>query len=166
MQTRNTNAQAFDFLPGRWHVENRRLCAPLGGSDEWEEFEATQLAQRLPAGIGNYDDFVAPNWRPGFVGMSLRLYNPQTDMWSIYWLSNTNGGLDNKGLLGAPVVGCFRDGVGVFETEEQMQGRTVRVRYTWSDITTDSARWTQAFSFDGGESWQDNWYMRMNRLAD
>lgn len=166
MQNRHTNAQAFDFLPGRWHVENRRLRDPLGGGDEWESFEATQLAQRLPAGIGNYDDFVAPAWRPGFVGMSLRLYNPQTDMWSIYWLSNLNGGLDDKGQLGAPVVGCFRDGVGVFEAEELMQERLVRVRYTWSDITANSARWTQAFSFDGGQSWQDNWYMQMSRMSD
>ncbi|MEG1117290.1 MAG: hypothetical protein RSE46_19800, partial [Janthinobacterium sp.] len=65
----------FDFLLGHWDVENRRLTRRLQDGQEWETFSATQCNRALPAGIGNYDDFIAAAWRPGFVGLSLRLFN-------------------------------------------------------------------------------------------
>jgi hypothetical protein len=155
----------FDFWMGRWHVTNRRLPRPLQGCVDWEHFQATSHAVPLPGGIGNYDDFIAPDWRPGYVGMSLRIYNPQTALWSIYWLTNRTGGLDPRsGHLTPPVVGRFVDGVGVFEGSDELDGRPIRVRYTWSDIRPRSARWQQAFSPDDGESWEVNWFMQMERI--
>jgi len=153
----------FDFFHGHWRIANRRLIARLQDCTEWEEFEAAGHARPLPAGIGNYDDFVASAWRPDFVGMSLRIFNPQTELWSIYWLENKTGGLNAAGMLLPPVVGRFSDGVGVFEGDDMLDGRTIRVRYTWSDITPISARWEQAMSADGGLHWETNWVMLHTR---
>jgi hypothetical protein len=154
----------FDFLLGSWRVDNRRLRKRLQNNDEWETFDATQHNQALPGGIGNFDDFIADSWRPGFVGMSLRLFNPQTKLWSIYWLDNNTAGLDTSGLLLPPVVGKFDQGVGVFECDDQLDGKPIRLRYTWSDITPDSARWEQAMSPDGGATWEMNWRMLFQRV--
>ena len=76
--TPTDGARDFDFLIGHWQVSNRRLSKHFQGSQEWETFQATQQARLLPGGIGNYDDFLPVGWRPGFVGMSLRVFNPQT----------------------------------------------------------------------------------------
>ena len=95
----------FDFQTGRWRIHNRRLGERLKGCTEWETLEATQEARLLPGGLGNTDDFFTEHW-PGFVGMSLRLYNARTRKWSIYWASNRIDGLQS------PTVGSFDNGVG------------------------------------------------------
>jgi hypothetical protein len=157
-------AKDFDFWIGRWKIVNRRLVKPLAGSTEWETFEAIAHAHPLPGGIGNYDDFVGLGWRPGFVGMALRLYNRATRKWSIYWLDNRNTGIDANGELTAPVVGEFRNGIGVFTGRDTFEGRPIIVKYTWSHITEQSARWEQAFSSDEGRTWETNWMSEMSRL--
>lgn len=154
----------FDFFYGHWRIANRRLRARLQGCTEWEEFEAVGHVRPLPAGIGNYDDFIARAWRPDFVGMSLRVFNPQTGLWSIYWLENQSGGLDTAGTLLPPVVGKFTDGIGIFEGDDVLDGKPIRVRYTWSGISAGSARWEQAMSADGGLNWESNWVMEHTRM--
>lgn len=153
----------FDFLLGHWDVDNRRLRRRLQANDDWETFSATSRNQSLPAAIGNYDDFLAPDWRPAFVGMSLRIFNPQTQLWSIYWLDNECGGLHRSGLLRNPVVGKFSNGVGVFEGADLLDGKAIRVRYIWSDITSTNASWQQHMSADRGKTWEMNWQMLFRR---
>ncbi len=150
----------FDFWFGRWHSENQRLTKRLQGCTQWETFSAQCHAYPILGGLGNVDDFVIDTWRPGFIGMSLRLFNPQTGEWSIYWTSNQSP------ILEPPVVGGFEDGVGVFECDDLFEGRTIRVRFTWSEITPDSARWHQDFSEDGGQTWETNWITRHTRVSD
>ena len=147
----------FDFQTGCWRIRNERLKTRLQGCTEWETFEASQEARLLPGGLGNIDDFVTDHW-PGFVGMSLRLYNRRTGRWSIYWASNQIEGLE------PPVVGSFENGVGVFEGRQELEGRPILVRFTWSDITRNGARWEQAFSPDDGKTWEKNWVMTMTRV--
>jgi hypothetical protein len=155
----------FNFLRGSWRVENRRLRVRFQDHHEWDTFTALQTNCALPGGIGNYDDFIAAEWRPEYVGMSLRLFNPQTGLWSIYWLDNQTGGLDGAGQMLAPVVGKFAHGVGVFEGADILDGKPIRVRFTWSAITADSACWEQEMSDDGGSSWELNWRMQFQRVA-
>jgi hypothetical protein len=152
-------SRAFDFLLGERKIINRRLVKRLQGCDEWESFEAWQTNQTLPGRIGNVDDFVAGSWRPGYVGLSLRLFNPQTGLWSIFWLDNQTGGLNRSGLMLPPVVGGFENGIGIFEGSDVLDGRAIRVRYTWSDVDTDRPRWEQAMSGDDGKTWEMNWSM-------
>jgi hypothetical protein len=161
----NDGIHDFDFLVGSWRIENRRLTKRLQHNDDWENFEATQQNWALPGGIGNYDNYIAETWRPGFVGMSLRLFNPQTRLWSIYWLSNQNAGLNEAGVLLPPVVGKFENGVGIFECDEELDGKPVKTRFTWSDIKQDSAVWEQSMSPDNGQTWEMNWRMQMYRVA-
>lgn len=159
-------AHAFDFLMGLWHIRNTRLVRRLAGCTDWETFEATGTAHPLPGGIGNYDDFTPLEWNPGFVGMSLRVFSHAAQRWSIYWLDNTTGGLDaTTGVLRPPVVGGFREGVGVFEGDDLCDGRPVRVRFEWSQMHTGAPRWQQAFSADDGATWEVNWVMQFTRPA-
>ena len=157
-------ARDFDFLMGPWRISNTRLVQRLAGCNDWEVFDATGTARPLPGDIGNCDDFTPLAWKPGFVGMTLRVFSPVTRRWSIYWLDNATGGLDAAtGLLQPPVVGGFHDGVGLFYGEEVLKGRPVRVRFTWSQMQTGAPRWEQAFSEDGGATWEVNWVMEFAR---
>jgi hypothetical protein len=147
----------FDFLIGSWHIRNARLRQRLAGSSDWEEFDGAGTARFLPGGLGNIDEFRAEEWRPGFVGMAVRLFDPKTQLWSIYWADNA------RHVLDPPVVGAFRDGVGVFEGDDEHEGTPVRVRFTWTHPAPETARWEQAFSTDGGASWETNWIMSFTR---
>lgn len=147
----------FDFWIGRWNVRNERLRERLRGSKEWETFDAVVEARFLPGGLGNIDHFIAEEWRPGWVGMTVRLFDPAAKRWSIHWADNAHGKFD------PPVVGSFRNGVGVFEGDDQHEGTPVRVRFLWTHQALRTARWEQAFSTDGGATWETNWVMHMTR---
>lgn len=154
----------FDFLMGSWNIRNTRLVRRLADCSDWEVFNATGCARPLPGGIGNYDDFVPSVWKPGFVGMALRIFSPAAQRWSIYWLDNVTGGVNPAtGLLLPPVVGGFKDGKGIFLGEELLEGRPVQVRFEWSHMHTGAPRWQQAFSPDGGGTWEVNWIMEFSR---
>jgi hypothetical protein len=150
-------ARDFDFLTGRWRIHNRRLMERLKGCTEWEEFEAVSQARPLLSGMGNEDDF-RTDWRPGFVGMTVRLYDPATRLWSIYWASN------QRGVFEPPVIGAFSRDVGTFEGGDVLDGKPIRVRFTWTRQGPTRARWEQAFSDDGGQTWESNWVMQHERI--
>jgi hypothetical protein len=150
-------AHDFDFQAGRWRIHNERLAKRLSGCTEWDTFEATVTARLLPGGLGNIDEYRTEYW-PGFVGLSLRIYDRRSGKWSIYWASNQIGTLE------PPVVGSFLNGVGVFEGRQEFEGRPIVVRFTWSGITRTSARWEQAFSPDDGRTWEKNWVMAHTRI--
>jgi hypothetical protein len=148
----------FDFLVGTWDSVQRRLVKPLSGSDEWYEFAGATRCYSMFGGAANVDEVSFPE--KGFNGLSVRLLNPETDEWSIYWANSRNGILALP-----PVVGRFTDGVGEFFSEEDWEGQPIVVRYRWSDITETSARWTQAFSTDKGETWETNWEAEFTRTG-
>jgi len=148
----------FDFFYGRWQIHNRRLLKRLEGCTEWVEFEATAECRPILHGLGNIDNYVTDYW-DNFEGMSLRFYIPETQEWCIYW-SDTR----STGLLLPPVVGSFKDGVGVFEGPDTFNDKPVIVRYIWSKITPTSAQWEQALSDDGGKTWETNWVNTFKRL--
>jgi hypothetical protein len=156
-QPHRDGSHDFDFQTGRWRIHNERLVKRLEGCTEWETFEATNDARLLPGGLGNMDEYRTDHW-PGFVGVSLRIYDRRTGQWSIYWASNQTGTLD------PPVVGSFLNGVGVFEGGQELAGRPILVRFTWSNITKTSARWEQDFSPDDGRTWEKNWVMVHTRV--
>ena len=146
-------ATDFDFLLGSWNVANRMLRRRLAGSDDWEEFAATAVVRPILDGLGNEDVFRTEH-DGGFVGMSFRFFDPEKRRWSIYWADSRR-----PGELDPPVVGCFEGDLGVFHGEDVHRGRPVLVRFTWSRGTTECPRWEQAFSDDGGRTWETNWAM-------
>jgi hypothetical protein len=150
----------FDFIIGSWKVRNRRLKQRLKGSDSWEEFEGRAVARKIWGGAANIDEYDAESPSGRIHGMTLRLYNPKSQQWSIYWANRANGVLDT------PMIGGFRDGRGEFYDQEMFEGRSIYVRFIWSNITADSARWEQAFSPDGGKNWETNWIMEFTRASE
>jgi hypothetical protein len=154
MQTQN-GAGDFDFFTGSWNCRHRRLRQLLAGCDDWDEFGSTAECWPLFGGAANVDELKVPE--RGFTGMSLRLLDPERGEWTIYWANSRDGRLQ------PPVTGRFSGGMGVFYGDDTHQGRDVRVRYTWSGITADSARWEQAYSADGEQTWETNWVMEFTR---
>jgi hypothetical protein len=154
---RRSGARDFDFWLGEWKVRNRRLRERLCDSDEWDEFEGTVSARPILDGLGNEDE-LRTDFAGGLVGMSFRFYDPHTGRWAIYWADSRR-----PGLLDPPVVGTFDGDLGTFEGEDVLRGRPVLVRFTWSGVTTPTPRWEQAFSDDGGRTWETNWIMDFER---
>jgi len=151
----------FDFAFGSWVVTLRRLSKPLTGSTEWVEYEGTSVCRPVWDGRANVDEFrvQAPATDARIDGMTLRLYNPAKAEWSLYWANASNGVLSLP-----PTVGRFADdGSGAFYDEEEIEGRQVLVRYLWTDITAAAAHFEQAFSTDGGATWEPNWISTQTR---
>src|SRR6185503_965595 len=149
-------ARDFVFLMGSWHVRNRRLRDRLKGSTDWVEFDATSVARLLLGGLGNEDEYRTDYW-PGFIGMSFRFFNPATERWAIYWADSL------RGTLEPPVYGRFDGDLAIFEGTDTHEGRPIIVRFIWSGVTTATPRWEQAFSADGGKTWETNWVMEFSR---
>ena len=147
----------FDFLHGTWHSRQRRLRKRLVNCDEWDEFDATLDCRPLAGGLGNIDELASATLRAPAV--TLRLYDEADRTWSIYWIPAGNGAIE------PPVVGYFADGAGEFFCPDTHDGIPVLVRYRWSDMTGASARWAQAFSTDGGATWETNWTAEFARIG-
>ena len=150
----------FDFLFGRWTVRNRRLKECLAGSDEWIEFDATCVARPVWGGIANMDEYEALDTPIGEIhGMTLRLFDEKSGQWAIYWANQKRGRLD------PPMFGAWKDGLGEFYDQEPFGDRMVYVRFLWTNDGPDAARWEQAFSADGGRTWETNWIMQFERAS-
>jgi hypothetical protein len=143
----------FHFLYGRWHVVHRRLKARGQGCAEWTEFGGASFCEGRMGGLVNVDEYDLGDLGPG---MALRSFDVERRRWAIYWIAA-------DGVLGAPVFGRFERGTGLFLGEDICAGRPVRVRFSWDGIAAGAARWSQAFSYDGGESWETNWIMDFSR---
>ena len=148
----------WDFLAGHWSVRHRRLKARLVGNTDWEEFAGTCVMWPTLDGAGNVDDNVLELPGGTYRAMGLRAFDAKTRQWSIWWLDARY-----PTRLDPPVRGGFRDGVGTFLGDDTLNGRPIKVRFRWSEITATSARWEQAFSPDGGATWETNWTMQFTR---
>jgi hypothetical protein len=147
----------FDFEFGTWSARVSRLSKPLTGSKTWIEYAGPSIVSRVWDGHANLGeiDLAGPAGR--IRGLSLRLYDPATRQWRISWASI------NDGLLGTPMVGGFANGRGEFYNQETFDGRAIFVRFVFSEITAKSFRLEQAFSADGGRSWEANWIAQFSR---
>jgi hypothetical protein len=141
----------FDFDIGVWKTHLKRRVHPLSGSNDWAELEGTTVVRKIWDGRANLAELTTDAASGHLQVLSLRLYDPQARQWSL------NSANANSGTLGVPTIGEFRNSRGEFFDQESFNGRTVLVRNVWSDITADSCRFEQAFSGDGGKTWEVNW---------
>ena len=144
----------FDFLTGSWTVRHRRLVGRLAGSRSWQEFEGQCDCRPLMNGQGNVDDNVLGLPDGAYRAVTLRSFNPASGLWSIWWLDGRN-----PHMLDVPVVGRFEGGEGVFLAEDSLDGKPIVVRFLWRRNSDGLPEWEQAFSPDGGRSWEVNWTM-------
>jgi hypothetical protein len=156
--TSTSSEKDFDFFTGKWQLHNKKLKSRLSGCNEWIEFESTQEMYKILNGIGNIDNFLATFDGQPFEGMSLRLFNPKTRLWSIYWADS------NEGKLEPPVVGSFANDIGYFFTSDVFNGSKIIVVFRWDVRDKNNPVWSQAFSNNNGSSWEWNWYMFMTRI--
>jgi len=142
----------FDYLVGKWRLRNRTLKEPLSGRDEWEEFDATQELQPILLGLGNFDIFHAELDGQPFEGLTVRLFDPKTRLWTIYWADSKMMKLDDG------KVGSFDGDEGDFFGRENVAGKDVIVRFHWDKRSPKAPIYSRAFSADAGETWEWNWY--------
>ncbi|KMS76780.1 hypothetical protein ACM01_02745 [Streptomyces viridochromogenes] len=148
----------FDFFHGAWEVRNRRRTDFLDPGSDWEEFLATSRCRPLFDGAANLDEIDMPHLSAK--GATLRLFDPETERWSLNWASSVSG------TLFPPVFGRFEGGRGEFYGDDTHDGKDIRVRFVWSGVSAASARWEQAFSLDDGQTWLTNWVMEFTRASE
>ena len=141
----------FDWEIGDWKVHLKRLLHPLTGSKSWVEYEGTAHVRKVWNGRANLLELEL-NGPAGHVeGVSLRLYNPRLERWSVYFATSDDG------TLGTPMVGQFEKGRGEFSDREPFHGQMIDLHFVFSNVTETSFHGEQSFSADGGKSWEANW---------
>jgi hypothetical protein len=150
----------FDFEIGTWKTHLSRLLHPLTGSKTWVEYDGTTVVRKVWNGRANLVELVADGSAGHFEGLNLRLYSPQSHQWSLNFASSSGG------TMSQPTIGEFKNGRGEFFDQETFNGRAIFVRFVISDITPNSCRFEQAFSDDGGKTWEVNWIATDTRVKD
>jgi hypothetical protein len=150
----------FDFEIGTWKTHLSRRLHPLTGSSTWIGLEGTSVIRKVWNGRANLVELEVDGPSGHIEGLSLRLYNPQSHQWSLNFANS------NDGTLSQPTIGEFKNGRGEFFSREPFDGRTIDVRNVFSDSTPNSYRFEQAFSDDGGKTWEVNWIAIDTRIKD
>jgi hypothetical protein len=140
----------FDFLVGTWKLRNRKLTSRLTHSTEWISFESRVEMHQILNGLGNIDKYTDHASGKPYEGVALRLFNPATRLWSIYWADSNAGSLD------PPVVGSFEGKIGHFFARDTYHGRPIIVVFRWDVRNPSLPVWSQAFSTDEAKTWEWN----------
>ena len=156
--TTATAPSDFNFAFGDWQVRHRRLRERLVGCTDWVEFDGEMSTRPVLGGFGNVEDNLLHLPEGAYRAIALRSFDPRSKQWSIWWLDGRT-----PDQIDVPVVGSFENGVGIFYADDTLNGAPIRIRFNW--ITADPAkpRWEQAFSADGGATWETNWTMDFRR---
>jgi len=150
-----SGADDFDFLHRDWMVRHRKLTTRLAGADDWIEFDGTSTTRPILGGSGNVEDNHLAEPGGAYRAAAFRSFEAATGLWRIWWLD-----LRNPAEMGAPVVGRFDGNRGEFVSDDQWKGRPIKVRFVWLKSDGEGPRWEQAFSPDGGDTWEVNWTMK------
>jgi hypothetical protein len=154
-------AHDFDFEIGSWKIHLKKLMNPLTGSTTWVEFDGTSVTRKIWDGRSQIEEFETDSPTSGHIeGLTLRLYNPTAHQWNLNWATSKSG------AFGVPTIGEFKNGRGEFYDWEPINDRMVLVRFVWSDITPTTAHFEQAFSTDGGKTWEVNWITDQTRVKE
>jgi hypothetical protein len=141
----------FDFELGTWRTHLRRLVKPLSGKASWVEYAGTTVVRPAVHGRANLVELDVEGPAGHIEALSLRLYDPKARQWSLHFSNAASG------TLAEPMYGRFRDGRGVFYGQDTVDGRWILVRFVISPVSATSIRFEQAFSDDGGATWEPNW---------
>lgn len=149
----------FDFEIGTWATSVRVLRNPLSGKPpDWAEYKGSSVVRPLLGGRANFVELMVEGPAGRIEGGSLRLYNPKSRQWSLNFASLRDG------MLTAPVYGSFDGrGRGLFYGQDMLDGRAILVRFIITQVSRTEARFEQAYSADGGVTWESNW-LAVDRL--
>ena len=151
-----SSASDFDFLVGKWLMHNRHLNKRLENCQDWTEFDSSDVNSKILAGTNDMDTYSTTHF-PGqegkcFEGLTLRLFDPKTRLWSLYWIAS------NTGTIDPPQVGSFENGVGHFFAKDTFKGKPIIVVFRWDKRNKARPVWGQAFSADNGKTWEWNFF--------
>jgi hypothetical protein len=141
----------FDFETGSWKTHLKRLLHPLTGSSTWVEYDGTTIVRKVWNGRANLVELEVDGPKGHIEALSLRLYNPDSHQWSLNFSNSASG------TMGTPSIGGCKNGRGEFFDQEALGARAILVRFVMSEITPTSCHFEQAFSDDGGKTWEVNW---------
>ena len=153
----NSSPNDFDFLVGKWKMHNRHLDKRLADRHDWTEFDSSDVNAKILNGAADMDTYSTTRF-PGlqgklFEGLTLRLFDPKTRLWSLYWIASNTGKID------PPVVGSFNEnGVGHFFGKDTLNGKPILVVFRWDARNKERPIWSQAFSPDNGKTWEWNFF--------
>jgi hypothetical protein len=146
----------FDFELGTCKSHISRRLHPLTGSTTWVKMEAIVVVRKV-------------EWRRQSDGARVRqpdrslrriepapLQSPIPSMELQFFQHN-------DGTMAQPLIGEFKNGRGEFIDQEPFNGKTILVRQVFTDITPDSHHFEQAFSDDGGKTWEPNFIATLTR---
>jgi hypothetical protein len=159
--TQRDGQHDFDPLIGSWKYHLKRRLNPLSGSNSWVEFDGTGVCYRIWDGRAQLDTIEVDGAAAGHIeGLTLRLYNPQSHQWRLYW-SNSK-----IGILDPPQIGEFKDGRGEFYAQDTVNDKVILIRFVWTNLITNSPHFEQSFSDDGGKTWEVNWITDQTRVKE
>jgi len=150
----------FDPLIGKWKYHLKRRLNPLTGSNTWVELDGTGVCYKIWDGRAQLDTIEVDGPTGHIEGLTLRMYNPQSHQWRLYWANSKNG------IMDPPQIGEFKNGRGEFFAQDTINGKSILIRFLWTDMTTNSPHFEQSFSDDGGKTWEVNWITDQTRLKD
>jgi hypothetical protein len=151
----------FDFEFGSWKIHLKRRLNPLTGSNTWVEFDGTSVTRKVWDDRAQIEEFETDSSTGGHIeGLTLRLYNPESQQWSLYWANSKDG------KMFVPQIGDFKNGRGEFYAQDTLNGKMIFVRFIWSNTTSNSPHFEQSFSEDGGKTWEVNWITDQTRVDD
>jgi len=153
-KTTKSAPKDFDFEIGEWLVKHRKLKDVFSNNSEWIEFEGDSSTKKILGGFGNLEDNILHFPEASFNAAALRSFDPETKKWSIWWLDGRS-----PSALDVPVMGEFKDGIGLFFADDVLNGIPTKVRFIWDSSKPEQPHWEQAFSMDNGRTWRTNWPM-------
>lgn len=141
----------FDWEIGAWDTQLKRLSEPLSGKTNWLEYTGTSVVKAVMGKRANLVELDVSGAAGRIAGVSLRLYQPASGQWSLHFANLANG------LMTDPMHGSFKQGTGTFYGQDTVNGRLVFVRFLVLPVNKDQWRFEQAYSADGGATWETNW---------
>jgi hypothetical protein len=147
----------FDPLIGSWKYHLKRRLNPLTGSNRWVEFDGSGVCRKISDGA-SVDQIEVDGPTGHITGLTLRVYNPTSHQWRLYWANQ------KIGILDPPQVGEFKDGRGQFFAQDTINGKMILIKFDWTKLDTDTPHFEQSFSDDGGKTWEVNWITDQTRV--
>jgi hypothetical protein len=153
VQPQRNHQHDFDWEFGKWATKVRVLRNPLSGAaPAWSDYQGTSIVRPVLGGRFNLVELSVAGPAGRIEGAALRLYSAPTRSWTLNY-SNVR-----DGLLTAPVRGGFdRHGRGIFYGDDKLEGRAIKVRFVITAFPNGRAHFEQAYSADGGSTWELNW---------